>query len=488
MAVAANDVLSRALALARLRDSEVSWSLLRADSAPVIAAVLGVHLAGETRRMPVSELVELVDDDLDALRAHGETLPRSAQGYCADWRAAGYLVRRPADDARGEIFELSAGALAAIRHLETMAQPRATVTESRLTSIAHQLSRLALDTDPDATRRLAQLREQRDAIDREIARAEAGEVDVLGADRATERMRDILTQASELPADFSRVRERFEGLNRFLRERLIESDDAQRLVVDDIFRGVDLIGESDEGRSFGYFLRLVLDPERGAEFESDVDRVLDRDFARALAPGERRTLRRLLGMLKAEGADIHDVISTFARGLRRYVQSQQYQRDRALRSRLQAALAAGVRAAPHIKPYRETSVALDLSMVPMRGVGAIRLHNPAAFDATTPIVAHEVGVVDWEALGAIARDTEIDFSELESHVAAVRADTPDPSVADVLTRFPASQGVASVVGLLALATAHAAVGTGVERVHWSAADGTERAADVPLYRFVKELV
>lgn len=483
----ATEVLAQVLALARLRDDDVSWSLLRADSAAVIAAILGTHLAGETRRMPVADLIELVDEDLEMLRTHGDQLPRTAQGYCADWRAAGYLIRRPAADARGETFELSAGALAAIRMLESLGVPATAVTESRLTNIAHQLSRLALDTDPDATRRLAQLQEQRDAIDREMEQVRSGQVEVLDADRATERIRDILAQTSELPADFARVRERFEGLNRFLRERLIESEDEHRLVLDDIFRGVDLIGESEEGRSFGHFLRLVLDPERGAAFESDVERVLDRDFARGLRPAERRALRRLLGTLKTEGADIHGVISTFARGLRRYVQSQQYERDRALRSRLRAALAAGVRAAPHTKPYRDTSVSLELPTVPMSGLGALRLHNPAAFDATTPIAAQEAGVVDWHTLRAIARDTEIDFSELEESIAATRGELPDPTVGEVLDRFPATQGVASVVGLLTLATAHAAAVGGSEHVSWTGADGVERVADVPRYRFVKEL-
>lgn len=481
------DGFARVLALRRLRGDDVAWDLLRADSAPMIAALLGAHLGGEVRRMPVAQLVELLDEELELLRAQGEQLPRSAQGYCADWRAAGYLVRRPTEDARGETFELSAGALTAIRLLESLVEPRTTVTESRLASISDQLARLAIDTDPDTERRLAQLQEQREALDREIARVVAGEVVVLDTARALERVRDVLAQASELPSDFARVRVSFETLNRLLYEKLVESDDTQRRILDEVFRGVDLISESEEGRTFGAFLRLVLDPERGAAFDRDVEQVLDRDFAASLTPAERRGLRRLMGMLKTEGAEIHDVISDFARGLRRYVQSQQYERDRVLRGAVRDALAAGIRAAPHTKPYRDTSVVLPLSSVPMSSVGALRLHNPAELDATAPIEVHTPGVVDWQQLRAVTRATEIDFDELGANVDAVLGERPEATIADVLAAHPATQGVASIVGLLTLAEIHGIRAEGLEHVGWEGGDGVQRSADIPRHRFVRRI-
>lgn len=483
--VAVTEALATVLAMRRLRDDDIAWDLLRADSAPVIAGLLGTHLAGEVRRMPVAQLVELIDDDLDRLRAQGEQLPRTAQGYCADWRAAGYLVRRPTDDARGETFELSAGALTAIRLLESLVDPRSTVTESRLASISEQLTRLAIDTDPNAQRRLAQLQAQRAELDAEIERVTAGDVAVLDAARALERVRDVLAQASELPSDFARVRASFEKLNSLLYEQLVESDDAQRRILDEVFRGVDLISQSEEGRSFGAFLRLVLDPERGSAFDRDVEQILDREFAASLSIAERRTLRRLMGMLKAEGAEIHDVISDFARGLRRYVQSQQYERDRVLRAGIREALAAGLRAAPHTKPYRDTSVALPLSSVPMTSVGAMRLHNPAELDAAAEIEVHAPGVVDWRQLREITRATEIDFDELLANIEAVRAKQPEPTIAEVLVEYPATQGVASVVGLLTLADSDGIRVGGIERVQWEGMDGLARAADIPVHRFMR---
>lgn len=480
--------LSQTHALQRLVEGDSTWRLLRADNAPVIAALLSEHLGGESRRLPTAELYELLDHDLDLLRGHGFDLPQRAQAYCADWRKAGFLTRRAAEEARGETFELAPGALGAIRFLEQLAEPRASVTESRLASIASQLGQLAIDTDPDATRRLGQLHARRDRIDAEIDRINAGELEILDQARALERVRDILIQAEEIPSEFARVRERFEQLNRDLRARIVESTDSQRAVLDEVFRGVDLIAESEEGRSFAGFSALVLDPAVGSAFDDDIARVLARDFSGELSSEQRRFLRRFIRRLKENGSEIHDVITAFARGLRRYVQSQDYQRDRVLRERLRETLATGIRAASHTKPYRATGLQLELSAVPLASVGSVRLHDPSELDATAPIAEHIEEIADLEALRELARETEIDFAELTAHVNEVLGERERCTVGDVLERFPASQGVASVVGLLALA-AQQGVGdvdgrADTETVRWRGIDAVGRSARIPLHHFI----
>jgi hypothetical protein len=480
--------LSQTHALTRLLETDATWRLLRAVNAPVITALLSEHLGGEERRLPTDDLYERIDHDLDALRGHGFDLPQSAQGYCGEWRKSGFLTRRPAEEARGETFELAPGALAAIRTLEQLAAPRQTVTESRLASIGAQLGQLAVDTDPDATRRLEQLHTQRDRIDAQIERIHAGDLETLDPARALERVRDILAQAEEIPSDFARVRAEFENLNRDLRARIVESDETQRSVLDEVFRGVDLIAESEEGRSFAGFSALVLDPAVGEAFDDDIARVLDRAFAGDLTREHHRFLRRFIGTLKDHSGEIHEVITTFARGLRRYVQSQDYQRDRVLRGLLRTALADGVAASAEIKPYQPTGLRLDLSAMALSSVGAIRLHDPAEFDATAPIVEHESGVADLATLRALARETEIDFAELIDHVNFVLAEVDQATVGQVLERHPASQGVASVVGLLTLAANHGTAPGGVETVRWTGVDTAARAADIPIYRFTGRLL
>jgi len=121
-------------------------------------------------------------------------------------------------------------------------------------------------------------------------------------------------------------------------------------------------------------------------------------------------------------------------------------------------------------------------------VGAIRLHDPADLDASAPITEHVAGTADLEALRALARATEIDFAELIENVNDVLAEVEQCTVREVLERHPASQGVASVVGLLTLAANQGTTVAGIETVRWQGADEMARAADIPIYRFTGRLL
>jgi hypothetical protein len=61
-------------------------------------------------------------------------------------------------------------------------------------------------------------------------------------------------------------------------------------VLSALFAGVDLIGESEAGRTFTAFWRLLTEPEQSAALKNALDQVLARDFARRLDLRERRFL------------------------------------------------------------------------------------------------------------------------------------------------------------------------------------------------------
>lgn len=475
---------TKALQLRQLFDDDAALRLFRADHAPVVAALLVEHLGADERRLGAEELYERLDADLEQLRALGFDLKGSATGYVAQWRSSGFLIRRSSEDSRGETLELSSHALLALRFLDDLATPKQSATESRLDSLARQLRQLAIDTDPQSHRRLARVEQERERLDREIAAIRAGQDAPLVGERAAERVRDLIAQAAAVPDDFARVRAEFEALNAVLREKIVESDSSQKAVLDDIFRGVDLIAESDAGRTFRAFTALVVDPSVGGVFEDDVDQVLERDFARELPSGQRRMLRQFIASLKEQTAELQDVATVFARGLRRYVQSQDYQRDRVLRGLIQGALQRALPAADVVKPYQRIGVELALTGVAMSSLGALRLHDPAEFDATAEVSLNHTGVADLVALRELARLTEIDYDELVGNVNAALGTRNEASVGEVLSQFPATQGLASVVGLLSLAAQNGVVDDAVEDLAWTGADGVARSASVIRHRFV----
>ncbi len=480
--------VSKALAIQRMVAHDATMRMLRADSIPIIASLLAAHLGRPGARMATDELFERMDADLELLRDHFD-LPRTARAYCDDWRGAGFLQRRPASGARGETLELSSEAFQAIRVLDQLEEPASTVTQSRLLSLAQAIKSLAVDTDPDAERRLAALRAERDRIDAEIERVQHGEVSVLDERTALERATDILLQVRDLPADFAGVRARFETLNHDLRERILHADEDDRHVLDDVFRGVDLIESSDEGQTFSGFATLIRDPERSSALEGDLAAVLERSFAATMSTDDRRTMRSLVRDLKSNSRDVHLVLTEFARGLRRYVYSQDFQRDRALRDSLQQALAAAGPAARSVRPTADLGRELELSSLRLSTVGELVLHDPADYDTGDALADAAKSQLDLEALRAIAREGEIDFAELIDNVNAELAVTSPVSVGDVLRRRPATQGLGSVVGLLSLASTYGHVdGREVEQLIWRGVDDIERRAVVSQHLFQEAIV
>ncbi|MGC0252222.1 DUF3375 domain-containing protein [Pseudactinotalea sp. Z1748] len=475
--------LSTAFAAQRLSAKDPAWTLLRAQHAAVAIAILGEHLGGQDQRLPAPVLFSRVDEDLAVLRDHGFDLPQTAQQYCASWRESGFLIRRAAEATRDEFFELSEGALTAIRFVTQLTDRSQTVTESRLTTILQRVRELAVETDPDAASRLRALREQRDRLEAQIERVAAGDFEVLQTDRALERTRDILALTEELPADFARVRTEMEQLNRSLREKLIEQESSRGAVLEDIFRGVDHLAASEAGRTFTGFYSLILDPERSAELEAHLAELLERPFAEEIPARQTRRLRRMLPSLQDASGEIHQVMTAFSRSLRRFVQSQELAQDRRIHRLLRQTLRTAMDLSDTVRPFHRVGPDLDLTSVPMASVGALRLHNPADSEVTEDVTTVEAAPVDVAALRELARTSEIDMKELTDNVAAVLAEAGPSTIGEVLAARPATQGVASVVGLLVLAEQHGTEVGGAERVTWTAATGVARVGTVPVYLF-----
>jgi hypothetical protein len=126
-------------------------------------------------------------------------------------------------------------------------------------------------------------------------------------------------------------------------------------------------------------------------------------------------------------------------------------------------------------------------------VAALNLHNPADFEAAGEITEHHAETVDIEELRALARASEIDMIELTGNINAVLSRRSSATIADVLADRPATQGVASVVGLLVLAEEHATALSGREDVTWQPpapstnGSGTTRRGTVGRYLFTERI-
>lgn len=470
----------------RLREQPL-WKLLAADNGPTILGLLQTHLLDSDRSLSASILQERIGRDLEDLRVRGEQFPQTAQAYIADWLAAGYLERRFPPGAAEEEYQLSAASAGAVRLMSSLVERRAAATESRLAIVLQQLVHLAEETDPNPRTRAAALRAERDRLDRQIEAVEQGRSPPITDTRALERAREIISLTTELVSDFHRVRDDFEQLNRGLRERLLDSDAKRGEVLDALFAGVDVIAESEAGRTFSGFWRLLTDLEQSATFDEALDQVLARNFAAQLDSMERRFLLRLTRELLQQGGGVHDVLHSFARSLKHFVQSREYLEQRRLNQVLRDAQNAALSLKEYVKATEDIGYTLQLTSSRLRSHSQWALYDPSLNAVDSTMRSAEPATIDLETVGELIAQSEIDFRTLRLNICATLDDVPMASIAQVLDRFPATQGLGSVVGYVTLGSRH-----GVrtehrsERIGWVGADERHRSARIPLIYFLKE--
>lgn len=472
-------------ALKTLREQPL-WRLLAADKAPAFIGMLQSLFLESNKALSSSVLMERLGRDVDQLRLAGETLPQAPQAYVAEWLSQGWLTRRFPAGALEEEYELSAEALAAIRFITGMLKPRQTATESRLSLVIQQLSKLAEDTDTNPQSRLAALRSERDRIERAIAEVERVGVVALPDERALERARELIALTQELAADFRSVRDEFDKLNRGLRQSLMENEGSRGDVLEQLFAGVDLIGESEAGRTFAAFWQLLTDAEQSATLVESLDEVTSRPFARLLDPSERKFLLNLTATLLYEGGGVHDVLQNFARSLKSFVQSREFLEHRRLHGLLKEATSSAITARDAVRPNGQVGYELMQSSSRIRSVSQWVLYDPDQRVADSAMGVAEPSDLDLETVSELVRQSEIDFRILKQHVRAVLGEQSQATIGDVLRRFPAEQGLGSVVGYVALGAKHGEVTDGHEVVAWEGNDEVRRQARVPAIFFMRE--
>lgn len=459
-----------------LRDAPM-WRLLASQQGPLVIGILQALLYEEERTLPGSVFLERLAP-LWAEATLEAVSPEDARALAARFVREGYLVTRLPAGALEEQYELTAGALEAIRILSRALTRRSGPSESRLEMLAHAVVKLAQDADPDPARRIEQLEAEKRRIDEEIAAVKAGARTVLGKDAAQARTGDILELFAELLNDFRSVREEFDRLNLDLRERIMTSEGSRGDVLERFFAGYDEIAQSEAGLAFTGFYRLLTNESASAEMEAALERITQQPFYGELSLRERRTLAQLRSELLSRSMDTHDVMRRLAQSLRQFVESREYVEERRMGQLLREARAAAA-AAREDAHQRKTFLELVLPNAD--------IHSPTQYELDDPSVDvenYDVSVapppeIDCEALAQRIRFAEINYGELRLAVVealglAKMEGRGKVSVSEVWSHVPNHQGLGSIVGLLTLAARYGEAAEAAESV--DAAEAPESAA------------
>jgi hypothetical protein len=471
--------------LRQLREQPL-WKLLASDKAPLVLGVLQSLLLGEEKVVSASVLLEELQQELQQLKGAGEDMAQSSQAYLASWLSEGWLTRRLPAGAPEEQYELTTDAVTAIRFLQGVLQPRAMATESRLAIVMQQLAKLAEETNPDPSSRRTALLAERARIDRELEQVGRGVVETLPAERALERARDIIGLADELVADFRRVREDFDQLNRQLRADLLNNEGSRGQVLEQLFAGMDLIGDTPAGKTFYAFWRLLTNIEQATIFSESLTEVVTRDFASELGAGEKRFLRNLTNRLLDEGGNVHEVLQTFSRSLRNFVQSREYQEQRRFSIVLRESQRNALAIKDHIRPNQDVGFSLWLPSAQLRSAAQWRLYDPVNRAAPGGMEDAPESSMSLQDIASMVRNSEIDFGVLRRNIYERLQQSPVVGIEELLRVYPATQGLGSVVGYIHLALRYGQVTPSTAQVSWTGMDEVARSAVVPAVYFLKE--
>ena len=175
-----------------------------------------------------------------------------------------------------------------------------------------------------------------------------------------------------------------------------------------------------------------------------------------------------------------------ARSLKHFVASREYLEQRRLNEVLKTAQRAAIEIKDDVSAVHPLSYWLDLTSCRISSVSQWFLYDPAT-QAAPGVMADADGLpIDLETIGELVARSEIDFRSLKQNVCELLEDTGHASIGDVLIRFPARQGLGSVVGLLALGSRHGLIAEETETVAWIGDDQVSRRARIPKILFVRE--
>ena len=472
--------------VAWLRDNSPAWRLLRADHAPLVLSFLHqVFVEQNVRSIPAAELASRLDDELYALNERdGEPrkFPKPAKAYLDDWAApeAGWLRKYYPEGTDEPHLDATPAVEKALQWVGSLKEREFVGTESRLNTVVDLLRQIVFGTQTDPEQRIAELRRQRQEIDEQIARAEAGELDVLDASAVRDRYQQFAATARGLLADFREVEENFRKLDRRLREKIAGWHGGKGELLDDVLGSRETIAGSDQGRSFRAFYDFLLSQARQEELTGLLDSVHNlKDLT-----GKDSRLRHIHYDWLDAAERTQATVRQLSEQLRRFLDDQVWFENRRVIDILR-----GIEShALQLRDRKDLPVTMDIDApapaitlpmerplyAPVRKVRIDSGNVRPADEETDPAALFEQVYVDPEPLRGIVRQ-------------ALRK-SPQVGLAQLIAGNPIRQGVAELVTYLSLKDGTFGLVFDEdhhEHVCWQEADGRERTVTMPRVTFVR---
>ena len=472
--------------IAWLRANSPAWRLLRADSAPLVLSFLyRVFVADNVRSIAATELASRLDDELYALNERTpRSFPKPARAYLDDWASpeSAWLRKYYIEGTDEPWFDATPAAEKALQWVRGLGERDFVGTESRLNTIFDLLRQIVFGTETDPQARIAELRRQRQQIDDEITRIEAGDLSLLDSSGVRDRYQQFSATARELLADFREVEENFRKLDRQLREKIAGWHGGKGELLDDVLGSRESIAGSDQGRSFQGFYDFLLSQARQEELSALISKVHQLPGITENDPRLEKVHYDWLDAAERTQATVRQL----SEQLRRFLDDQVWFENRRVIDLLRGIEARALR----LRDQQPAALTMEIDAAgPQLTLPMERpLYAPVRKPRIDSSGIRPAGEDEETDPTVLFEQVYVDPAPLQGAVRAALRHTPQIGLAELVAAAPLTHGVAELVTYMSLRNDAFTIvydGTRTEQVSWTDPDGRGRIATLPRVTFTR---
>ena len=189
-----------------------------------------------------------------------------AKHYIRNWLNKGFLTNY--QDEQGEVYyELSSHSVKVIDWLWSLKKEEYIGTESKFSSIFHQLKELVEFTNEDREERLQLLEQRKASLQEQIDKLKRGEeVQVYEEYQIVPRFNQLTQQAKELLSDFKEVEDNFKEITKEIYQKH-SGEQTKDAILEFTFDALDQLKNSPQGKSFYAFFEFLVSRQLQEEWE-----------------------------------------------------------------------------------------------------------------------------------------------------------------------------------------------------------------------------
>ncbi|MEA3465626.1 MAG: DUF3375 domain-containing protein [Thermodesulfobacteriota bacterium] len=437
--------------LDNLKRNHPTLKLLAADNVPLIISFLfRVYIQPNQRSASQSDLTTRLDDFLFQLHEiYGASkYPKTARQYLEDWSNGNspFLRKYYTDISDEPEFDLTPATDKAIEWLQSLEERQFVGTESRLLTVFALLREIVSKTERDPQQRIAELEQQRDAIDGEIEQIRSGIFAAYDSTQVKERFLQVEETARRLLADFRQVEYNFRTLDRETRESIAISDMGKGELLDEIFNKQDVIWDNDQGKSFRAFWEFLMSNPRQMELANLLEKVYGLEEVQQLSPD--LFLANIKYALLEAGEKVYKTNNQLVEQLRKFLDDQAYLENRRIMDLVKEVEKQAIEFKENPPAQRNFGEIEDIkpqvNLVMSRGLFLI----PKISAVNSEQVTVGESSLDVDALFI---QNYVDEQELRANIRRALQNRSQISLAQLVVQFPVRKGLAEVVSYLSMA-------------------------------------